>query len=500
VSLSTKETLPAPLPDGHAVPRGEAFEARCDAGGPMVESKIKSHSFKLAELRSESVRVRAILIAFAGLLVLILIRGIASLAQGHRGEAWPFALLLAAATVYEVLWLKFVRQAVRSNEEVSTAAWAVNIILESLLPTTALFLQIHTSFLGPHRALTSPVVLAYFLFIILSTLHLSPVLSRVAGSFSAAEYAAVSIYVFLLFPEVGAHEKLVAYSSAFSYMALLIMGGFAAGAVAHQIRLHVVAALREAENQAKIAQLQRNLDIARSIQQGLLPKVPPQIDGFDIAGWNRPADETGGDYFDWQQLADGRVVVTVADVTGHGIGSALGMAASRAYARAGLAIEPNLCEFLGRLNRLLHQDLPAGKFVTMATGVVSPGQATLPLISAGHGPLLVYSSQEDQFRSYEAQGPPLGIFPNFTYRCQHMLSLAPADILVLVTDGFIEWANADDEDFGQNRLEEVIRANRDMPSAKIISELYSAVVKFAGSTPQLDDLTALVVKRVCPSS
>ena len=76
------------------------------------------------------------------------------------------------------------------------------------------------------------------------------------------------------------------------------------------------------------------------------------------------------------------------------------------------------------------------------------------------------------------------------------LKFARGDILVLVTDGFLEWSNANDEDFGEDRLKEVVRAHRDMPSATIISELYSAVVKFAGSMPQLDDLTALVVKRV----
>jgi serine phosphatase RsbU (regulator of sigma subunit) len=265
--------------------------------------------------------------------------------------------------------------------------------------------------------------------------------------------------------------------------------------VAHQIRRHVVAALHEAEHRARIAEFEHDLGIARSIQQGLLPKTPPRIDGYDIAGWNRPADETGGDYYDWQQLADGRVAVTVADVTGHGIGPALGMAACRAYARAGLAVEGNLRDFLGRLNRLLYEDLPPEKFVTMATGVLNPRDATFDLISAGHGPLLFYSAADDCFRSTDAQGPPLGLLPQFPYGCPNSLKFAPGDILVWITDGFIEWTNAKDEDFGEKRLTEVIRANRDKSAAAIILELYDAVVKFTGSTRQPDDLTALVVKR-----
>lgn len=465
-------------------------------GARTIDSEIKSPAFQLAELRSECARVTALLSVFGALLVLVLIRGVISLAEGYRGEAWPFALLLTVMTAYEVIWLKFVRRAITSNRAVLRATWTANILVESLLPTIALFLEIHTSFFGPHQALTSPAVLVYVLFIILSTLHLDPKLCRLAGVFSTAGYAAASMYAFVRFPEVAAGGKLFAYSTSFSYSAFLLLGGFAAGAVAYQIRLHVVAALHEAESRAKVAELEHDLGIARSIQQGLLPKTPPSIDGFDIAGWNQPADETGGDYYDWQQLADGSVAVTVADVTGHGIGPALGMAACRAYARAGFAAKPDLQSLLGRLNQLLYEDLPPEKFVTMAAGLLNAEKAILQLISAGHGPMLFYIAAEDSFRTFDAQGLPLGLMPQFSYGCPELLKFAPGDIFVLVTDGFIEWANVDDEDFGQNRLQEVIRACHDKPSATIISELYSAVVKFAGTNPQLDDLTALVVKRV----
>jgi serine phosphatase RsbU (regulator of sigma subunit) len=462
----------------------------------MSESEIKSQAFQQARLRSERARVLALLSVCASLLLLVLIRGSISLTLGQRGAAWPFALLLAGATVYEALWLRFVTRAINSGREISTATWIANIFLELLIPTFALFLQIHSSFFGPERALTSPAVMGYFLFIILSTLHLNPVLSRVAGVFSAAGYVAAATYIFLLFPEAAANNKLLVYGTSFSYAAFLLVGGFAAGAVAQQIRLHVVAALHEAESRATIAELEHDLGVARSIQQGLLPKAAPEIDGFDIAGWNQPADETGGDYYAWQQLADGQIAVTVADVTGHGIGSALCMAACHAYERAALATEPDLRSFLRRMNQLLYEDLPTEKFVTLVTGVLKPAEATLHLISAGHGPLVFYSSGDNCFHSYDAQGVPLGLMPRASYSGPHMLKFARGDILVLVTDGFLEWSNVDDEDFGVGRLKEVIRVHRHMPSASIITELYSAVVKFAGSAPQLDDLTALVVKRL----
>jgi len=471
-----------------------AFEK--DGEGSVQDSEINSPAFRLAELRSECTRITALLSVFGSLLVLVSVRGVISLAEGHRGEAWPFVLLLAIMTAYEVVWLRFVRRALSSSRVVSKTTWAANIFVESLLPTIALLLQIHTSSFGPQRALTSPAVLAYFIFITLSTLHLNLLLSWFAGGFAAIGYASVSVYAFMLFPDVAEGQKLVVYSTSFSYTVLLLIGGFAAGAVAQQIRLHVIAALHEAEARAKIAELEHDLGIARSIQQGLLPKTPPQIGGFDIAGWNQPAAETGGDYYDWQQLADGRTAITVADVTGHGIGPALAMAACRAYARAGFVTEPTLQNFLGRLNQLLCQDLPPGKFVTFATGLLNPVEDSLQLISAGHGPLLFYSSVEDRFYSHDAQGLPLGLMPCANYGRPHVLKFTSGDILVLVTDGFIEWANANDEDFGGDRLQEVIRANCGMPSAAIISELYSAVLRFAGSMPQADDLTALIVKRV----
>jgi phosphoserine phosphatase len=172
------------------------------------------------------------------------------------------------------------------------------------------------------------------------------------------------------------------------------------------------------------------------------------------------------------------------------------MATCHAYARAGFAAETDLQRFLVRLNQVLYEDLPTEKFVTFAGGLLDPIEASLQLISAGHGPLLFYSAAEDRFREYDAQGPPLGLLPRLPYGAPHALRFAPGDILVLVTDGFIEWANRNDEDFGQHRLQEAIRANRDRPAADIISELYKAALGFAGRSPQADDLTALVVKRL----
>jgi serine phosphatase RsbU (regulator of sigma subunit) len=464
-------------------------------GDHTSDSQLQSKDFKAAELRSEWTRVTAVLGTFGGLLVLMLVRGGLYLAEGRRGEIWPFAVLLAAMTAYELIWLRFVTQALASGRAVSRARWAANIFVESLLPTSALFLQLYTPSAGPERTFTSPVILGYFLFIIVSTLHLDPGLSRWCGVASATGYSVVVIYAFARFPETNP-GSLASYGPPLSCVAFLLCGGFAAGAVARQIRRHVLAALHDMENRAKIAQFEQNLGLARDIQRGLLPTSPPSIPGYAIAGSNDPADETGGDYFDWQQLPDGRVAVTIADVTGHGIGPALIMSACRAYARAALSTGLDLRALANHLNRLLHEDLPAEKFVTYATALLLPASGAAQLISAGHGPLLLYSASQDAFYSYDAQGPPLGLLPSIPFGAASMLQFERGDILVLVTDGLIEWENAGGEQFGQQRLEETVRANRDKAPSDIIAEMRSAVIRFAAGAPQLDDLTTLVVKRI----
>ena len=137
------------------------------------------------------------------------------------------------------------------------------------------------------------------------------------GAVAAIEYVALTAWTFSRYPVGGEDTSLFSFPVYLTYGMMLLIAGFVAGEVARQIRGHVVATLREAEGRARIDQ---DLEIARSIQQGLLPTGQLATPGYDIAGWNRPADQTGGDFFDWQELSDGRFAVTLADVTGHGVG------------------------------------------------------------------------------------------------------------------------------------------------------------------------------------
>jgi serine phosphatase RsbU (regulator of sigma subunit) len=313
------------------------------------------------------------------------------------------------------------------------------------------------------------------------------------GLMSALGYLAVTFYVHRRYPDPDAGPSVLPVDHII-YACLILTGGIVSAVVAGQIRNHVLAALRKAELQRELERVNHDLDIARSIQQGLLPSRSPRLLGFELSGWNQPAEQTGGDYFDWQTLPDGRLAVSLGDATGHGIGAALVSALCRAYARASfLSGDPDT--LLDNLNRLLAEDLPGNRFVTFAVVLLDPDGSHVKVFSAGHGPILLYRHATDEIENLEAQGIPLGMMAGVRYGHGTEASLASGDMLVLVTDGFYEWENPKGEDFGLTRLETVIRESRDRSAEEVIVRLRSAVESFCEGTEQKDDLTAVILRR-----
>lgn len=242
--------------------------------------------------------------------------------------------------------------------------------------------------------------------------------------------------------------------------------------------------------------IQRDLNIARSIQQGLLPREQPLAAGFDIAGWNKPADETGGDFFDFFSLDDDHLSVTLADATGHGIGPALVMAEARALLRAVLLRSTSLSRAVTDVHDLLCLDMPEGRFVTAFCGILNVSTATLEFLSAGQGPILRFHAASGLIEDLPAQGLPLAFVPGVIYDQPTTVMLAAGDLLVLLTDGFYEWERADGEGFGSDRVCELIRTHADRSATDLIAILYEEVRRFADGSRQLDDLTAVIVKRL----
>jgi len=453
---------------------------------------LQSSAFERASLKSESYRVIALLFVLALVMLFVFARGIAT--QNYLllvGQAFVLVFVIA----HEVVMLRAIKAALRNEEEVVPELWVFNIFIESQLPTMALLVLLFTQWLTPHQVLVAPAIVLYFLFITLSTLRLRPGLTLMTGILSALGYLIVTFYVQLQFRDSDAAAGAFPFPVYVVYAVLILTAGIIAAVVADQIRGYVKAALREAKLQGELERINHDLDIARSIQQGLLPASPPQLDHFEIAGWNQPANQTGGDYFDWQLLPDGQIAISVGDATGHGIGPALVSALCRAYARASFLVEPKHAQLLERLNGLLANDLADDRFVTFAVIFLNPATSEIKVLSAGHGPILWYRRATSKLENFEAQGIPLGMIAGMTYEDSRMKCLKAGDMIVLVTDGFYEWENPEAEEFGMERLKETIRQARDCSAEEVIARLHSAVKDFSRGTEQKDDLTAVVLKR-----
>jgi serine phosphatase RsbU (regulator of sigma subunit) len=404
-------------------------------------------------------------------------------------------LFIAVLLIYELWMLRVVNRAIRAGNGLTRVLWITTIVVETCIPSFAIVFLSSGSMETAYKPLANPAVLLYFIFIILSTLRLDPVACRISGIVAAASYLLAAAYLGWVLSVGGVGSLFSPERAVIGFALSFIVGGFVAGAVADEIRKQVDAALREAEMKSQVEQMEHDLEIARSIQQSLLPVSTPEIDGFEIAGWNKPADQTGGDFYDWQVLPDGNLLVALGDVTGHGIGPALLAAVCRAYARANFTPERGLLMAMERVNSALSKDIGEGRFVTFVAVICASGCSRVELLSAGHGPLLVYWLHEDRFDAMSAQGLPLGLIPDFASGPPIVLNFQSGDLLVLTTDGFFEWANRKDEQFGVNRLEETIRASREKSPAEIIAALYKVVLEFSEGTKQGDDLTAVVIKR-----
>jgi serine phosphatase RsbU (regulator of sigma subunit) len=463
----------------------------------MSPFQDESCAFRQALLKSERLRILILLIAVGIAILTRLIRTL--IAWNHENASALLWLVLCAAVlvVVELFVLRAIHPAIASGKPLTHSVWLFNILLETCFPAVLIAFMSSPTLAPEYRPLVNPSFLLYFLLLILSTLRLNPSISILCGLSSTVTYLAAAMYHgwsprwILAKASLFAPQKIVS-----AYVISILVAAFAAALVAREIRHQVEAALREAETRRKMEHLQHDLEIARSIQQSLLPKSMPQVPGFDIAAWNKPADQTGGDYYDWQALPDGRILVALADVTGHGIGPALLAAVCRAYARASFGQQNGFLKAMEQVNRAVSADVGEGRFVTFVAAILGPNNSELELLSAGHAPLFLYWLKHDRFENLEAQGLPLGISPDFFSEPPRTLHFASGDLLLLATDGFFEWANASEELFGNERLEQSVRASRNKSAAEIISILYADVLRFAGGTSQKDDLTAIVIKRI----
>ncbi len=247
-------------------------------------------------------------------------------------------------------------------------------------------------------------------------------------------------------------------------------------------------------------EMERAMQIARDIQRGLLPKRPPDVAGFEIAGLSEPADETGGDTYDFIPLPNGQWAFVVADATGHGIGPALVIAETRAMLRASAHLSKtdsaSVTTILRTVNHLLSADLNGETFVTCFLGILDPHGAKLTYASAGHGPMIFYQRKADRFQQVPATSLPLGVMDDTTYEETGEFLFGAGDFAVITTDGLFEATDRHDEQFGIDRMLESLRHDRDESAGAMIANLQKSAATFTTNLPQADDITAIVIKRV----
>jgi len=455
-------------------------------------------AFQQALLRSEKKRTIAIILFLSFFAVLMFVRMLS-----HRAAMshWGF-VAVTILIAFECGSLFVVSQAMQVGGDVPDTLFYLCEILESLCPAVGIAFASNSHLLPEYRPLATPWVLAFFSFTLMSVLRLKPRLCWFSGCVSAAGYLGAAYHVGWRFVP-GPNGFTITQTEVFYFAFFMLGTGVLAAAVAAEIRTYVVAALREAETQAQLRQVEHELQTARSIQQSLLPKFQPQIAGFQVAGWSRSADDIGGDFYDWKRLPDGRWVVILADVTGHGIGPAILASVCRAYSRASFNVHDDLATTLKNINRSFAEDLTPERFATFVAAVFTEATDQLELLSAGHGPVLVYSSESRSFQFLDAQVLPLGIVPNITEASPVRINLKTGDMVLLITDGFFEWENEGGEMFGTDRLAAVVRRYSELEPERIIAKLHQAVLDFSQGTPQKDDLTAVLIKRdcvpICPS-
>jgi len=251
----------------------------------------------------------------------------------------------------------------------------------------------------------------------------------------------------------------------------------------------MVAGLRE------LVEKRTQLQIARSIQLGLLPKSAPAIEGFDLAGASQPAEEVGGDYFDFLPMRGGRLGLVISDVAGHGIGPALVMTATRTCLRSlAVAHDCGLEEIVERSNRVLYGSMPDNCFVTLALVQLDPSARLIRYVNCGHTTGYLLDSRGSVKAQLGSTGPPLGCSEEYEVDAVLEHPLEDGDALVLLTDGVTEAEAAEDQFFGEKRALEIVRANLHRPAAAIVAAIHSATREFCRSEIPRDDTTSIVVK------
>ncbi|MFQ6040138.1 MAG: PP2C family protein-serine/threonine phosphatase [Candidatus Poribacteria bacterium] len=249
------------------------------------------------------------------------------------------------------------------------------------------------------------------------------------------------------------------------------------------------------ENVLERQRMSHELEIARRIQQRLLPQSEPEIAGLDVAGICLTYAEVGGDYYDYLALNDGRLAIALGDVFGHGVSSGLLAAAVQGCLRNQVNIDPEARKVLAAVDRVVRSS--GELLMTLCYAVFEPQNSLVTIASAGHWPPYHYVTRTDAVEYVypsNAIAPALGTFPTEVYP-DYQISLEHGDILAFYSDGILEASNPDEEMYGEERFQDALRCHARGAAQQIRDAILDEVNRFRGEAPQDDDIALVIVKK-----
>ncbi|MBS1913254.1 MAG: SpoIIE family protein phosphatase [Bacteroidetes bacterium] len=240
--------------------------------------------------------------------------------------------------------------------------------------------------------------------------------------------------------------------------------------------------------------MEEDLRIAADIQQALLPRALPTVAGYELAAQTTPTQQVGGDCYDAIELHDGRVLITIADVSGKGTPASLLMASVQAAVRALAQLSLPLDDFVARVNDVIYNNTAPDKFITAFFGVIDPVAHTFTYVNAGHNPPFLFSA--DGISKLECGGVILGIMPSLIPYMVGTIVLQPGDLLLLYTDGVNEAFDTHQQEYGEARMQALFANSHTCSAMEAVERLRADVRRFIGAAPQSDDITIVTLRRV----
>ena len=238
--------------------------------------------------------------------------------------------------------------------------------------------------------------------------------------------------------------------------------------------------------------LEEQLKVARNIQQGILPGNIPSVPGIEISALIRFCLDVAGDYYDIIPLEDGRVVLSIGDVSGKGVGAALLMANLQASLRTAQAMGASLSESAAKINKLVYENTPSDMFITFFMICIDPEKKRLRYVNAGHNPPFLVESDGHE-RMLTKGGLLFGVVENAQYE-EGEVSLRNGDMILMYTDGVSEAMDSNDEEFGEKQIAHIVARNRELPLDELLSLIEKEVSIYHGSSSYSDDFTLLAAR------